>query len=41
MWGSASDNVKGHDYPYWSAPLRFTEAGRIMPLEWTGRIGLD
>jgi hypothetical protein len=41
MWGSASDNVKGHDYPYWSAPLRFTESGRIMPLEWTGRIELD
>ena len=34
MWGSASDNVKGHDYQYWSAPLRFREDGTIAPLAW-------
>ena len=34
IWGSASDNVKGHDYQYWSSPLRFDEAGWIEPLEY-------
>ncbi|MEM9258064.1 MAG: hypothetical protein AAGA62_00375 [Bacteroidota bacterium] len=33
MWGSASDNVKGHDYQYWSSPLRFDSLGWIEPLE--------
>ncbi len=33
LWGSASDNVKGHDYQYWSSPLQFDEAGWIAPLE--------
>ena len=23
LWGSASDNIKGHDYQYWGAPLIF------------------
>ena len=39
MWGSASDNVKGHDFQYWSSPLRFDSLGWIAPLglegEWT------
>jgi hypothetical protein len=34
MWGSASDNIKGHDYQYWSAPLKFREDGTIVPMEW-------
>lgn len=34
LWGSASDNVKGHDYQYWSSPLQFNEDGTILPLEW-------
>ncbi|MEL7159607.1 MAG: family 43 glycosylhydrolase [Bacteroidota bacterium] len=33
MWGSASDNVKGHDYQYWSNPLQFDSLGWIEPLE--------
>ncbi|OAV43760.1 family 43 glycosylhydrolase [Lewinella sp. 4G2] len=33
LWGSASDNVKGHDYQYWSSPLRFDSLGWIAPLE--------
>ena len=36
LWGSASDNIKGHDYQYWSAPLRFDENDHIEPLQWTG-----
>ena len=34
LWGSASDNVKGHDYQYWSAPLEFDENGHIRTMEW-------
>ncbi len=34
LWGSASDNVKGHDYQYWSAPLKFNEDGTIGEMEW-------
>jgi hypothetical protein len=37
LWGSASDNIKGHDYQYWSAPLRFTSSGDIEPLEWSDK----
>jgi hypothetical protein len=35
LWGSASDNVKGHDYQFWSAPLQFYKDGTIKALEWT------
>jgi hypothetical protein len=34
LWGSASDNKKGHDYQYWSAPLIFDQNGEIEPLKW-------
>jgi hypothetical protein len=34
LWGSASDNVKGHDYQYWSAPLEFYPDGTIKRMEW-------
>lgn len=37
LWGSASDNIKGHDYQYWSAPLRFKENGEIERMEWTSQ----
>ncbi|MEM7573977.1 MAG: family 43 glycosylhydrolase [Bacteroidota bacterium] len=33
MWGSASDNIKGHDFQYWSSPLQFDEQGWITPME--------
>jgi len=33
IWGSASDNVKGHSYQYWSSPLQFDDQGWIEPLE--------
>ncbi|MTB50363.1 family 43 glycosylhydrolase [Lewinella sp. W8] len=32
LWGSASDNVKGHDFQYWSSPLQFDSLGWIAPL---------
>ena len=35
LWGSASDNIKGHDYQYWSAPLQFNKDGTIKPMKWT------
>lgn len=35
LWGSASDNKKGHDYQYWSKPLEFNEDGTIKPMVWT------
>ena len=34
LWGSASDNRKGHDYQYWSKPLEFNNDGTIRPLKW-------
>ncbi len=34
MWGSASDNIKGHDYQYWSKPLEFNADGTILPTSW-------
>ena len=41
LWGSAPDNVKGHDQQYWSSPLEFYENGLIKPLAWEGAWGLD
>jgi hypothetical protein len=32
-WGSNPDGVKGHDFQYWSAPLRFTASGDILPMK--------
>jgi hypothetical protein len=34
LWGSASDNIKGHDYQFWSAPLKFYKNGLIKNLAW-------
>ncbi len=34
LWGSAPDNVKGHDMQYWSRPLEFYANGLIRPLRW-------
>ena len=32
-WGSRPDGVKGHDFQFWSAPLRFDSAGNIATIE--------
>jgi hypothetical protein len=34
LWGSASDNIKGHDYQFWSRPLQFTSYGKIKNISW-------
>lgn len=34
LWGSASDNVKGHDQQYWGRPLVFDADGNIEPMMW-------
>jgi hypothetical protein len=41
LWGSASDNIKGHDYQYWSPPLRFRPDGTIMPMEFVDKWTLE
>jgi beta-xylosidase len=33
-WTSAPDKVKGHDFQYWSSPLRFDRDGNIGRLAW-------
>lgn len=35
LWGSASDGIKGHDYQFWSAPLRFFSNGLMHPISWS------
>ncbi len=32
-WGSRPDGVKGHDFQFWSEPLRFDDSGKIQPME--------
>ena len=34
LWGSAPDDVKGHDQQYWSSPLEFYPNGLIRPLRY-------
>lgn len=34
LWGSASDNIKGHDCQYWGAPLVFDLNGDIETMKW-------
>ncbi|MCL2661420.1 MAG: family 43 glycosylhydrolase [Acidobacteriaceae bacterium] len=31
-WGSRPDGIKGHDFQFWSAPLRFLDDGSIVPI---------
>jgi hypothetical protein len=41
-WGSRPDGVKGHDFQFWSAPLKFQPDGSIQPVEnissWQARV---
>jgi len=32
-WGSCPDGVKGHDFQFWSAPLKFDTNGDILPIK--------
>ena len=36
-WGSCPDGVKGHDFQFWSAPLKFSPDGDILVIENIGR----
>jgi beta-xylosidase len=36
-WGSCPDGIKGHDFQFWSAPLKFNPDGDILPIENIGR----
>jgi hypothetical protein len=36
-WGSRPDGSKGHDFQFWSAPLKFSPDGDILPIENIGR----
>ncbi len=40
MWGSASNNIKGQDYQYWSKPLAFYKNGMIKNLSWTNQFSI-
>jgi hypothetical protein len=33
LWGSAPDKIKGHDFQFWSSPLRFDASGMIKQLK--------
>ena len=41
-WGSRPDGVKGHDFQFWSEPLRFDSEGNIAPIadvsEWSLKV---
>lgn len=34
LWGSAGDNIKGHDQQYWGSPLVFDVEGNIETMKW-------
>jgi hypothetical protein len=36
-WKSSSDGIKGHDFQFWSAPLKFTPDGDILPIKEVAR----
>lgn len=42
LWGSRPDGVKGHDFQFWSAPLKFESDGGIQPVkfdsQWQARV---
>ena len=40
-WGSRMDGIKGHDFQFWSAPLKFGEDGSVAPLRWVNEWSFD
>ncbi len=36
-WASCPDGIKGHDFQFWSAPLKFSPDGDILPIQNIGR----
>lgn len=41
LWGSRPDNIKGHDFQFWSKPLEFLPDGTIKQLEWVDEYTLE
>jgi hypothetical protein len=41
LWGSASDQVKGHDYQFWAKPFTFYPNGLIKELEWVDKWSVE
>jgi hypothetical protein len=39
-WGSSLDGAKGHDFQFWSAPLKFNPDDTIQPIENTAKWGM-
>ena len=40
-WHSTPDELNGHDFIYWSPPLQFDAAGKILPMSWTDSFDLE
>ena len=40
-WKSSPDGIKGHDFQFWSAPLKFTPDGDILPINGVARWGIE
>jgi hypothetical protein len=40
-WGSRLDGIKGHDFQFWSEPLRFRGDGSIETLRWANQWSYD
>jgi beta-xylosidase len=40
-WQSTPDKVKGHDFQFWSSPLRFDGEGNIAKLVWEDEWSID
>lgn len=40
-WGSRPDGIKGHDFQYWSSPMKFRPDGTIEPLKFENKITLE
>ncbi len=40
-WGSRPDGIKGHDFQYWSSPLKFRQDGSIEPLQFESEWSIE
>jgi hypothetical protein len=40
-WGSRPDGIKGHDFQYWSSPLKFLPDGTIETLRFENEVTID
>ena len=40
-WDSTQDGIKGHDFQYWSDPMRFDANGDIERLSWVDQWSVE